>query len=235
MADLLQLLAECQEAGVIVGDAVKAGLLHPGLAIDDRSSAAPDRNGDPLVGLPFGAVEHRQFLPAAVFRAQILGKVGHVGDLGGVDLRIRTEAANDVRTGAGIRHDGGLRTDILKAYEIDPHRNAGCLGELAAVFPPVDLVGVDELRRPQHPQLGALLRLEFQWLDIVDGHVGDRGARADYRYRGRRDGRGGECNRIASADGHVQSSRARSSAVEPSATGDLDSLAAEYSAPMAER
>ncbi len=50
LVDLLERLAQLEEARVIVGDLVEAGLLERRLAVDERAGGAAERDADPGVG-----------------------------------------------------------------------------------------------------------------------------------------------------------------------------------------
>ena len=123
--------------------------------------------------------------------------------LRGIDLRVGTEADDDVGAGAGVGDDGGLRADVLPAQEVDADGDAGRVGVFLGVLAPEDFVGVDELGGSQDAEFGALFQLVFQWLDVGCGHVGHGGAGADEGDGRRCDGGGGEREGLASADGHV--------------------------------
>ncbi len=99
-------------------------------------------------------------MPAAVFGAEIVGEVVHRDQLVGVDLRVGAEADDDVRAGAGVGGDGGLRAHVLPAHEIDADRDAGLVGEFLGVFAEQDLVGIDKLGGAKDAEGGAGFGLE---------------------------------------------------------------------------
>ena len=162
MTDRLQLLAECQKARQVVRHAVEAGFLQPGLAIHDRSSAAADRDREPLLRAPFLAIDFSQAIPAAVFTAEIAREVGKIDQLRRIDLRIGAEADDDIRPSAGVGRHRCLRADVFPADEIDTHRDAGRVGVFLGVGAPEHLIGFDEFGRTQHAKLGPLLQRQVQ-------------------------------------------------------------------------
>ncbi len=202
MTDLLQLLTERHEAVQIVGDAVVAGLLDPGLPVHRRPGSAADGQRDPVIGLPLPPIQQRQIEPAAVFLAQILGKVVHRHQLVGVYERRDGKPDDDVRPGAGIGDHRRLRPEILPADVVNGDRDAGLLREFFRVQVPKDLIGIDEFGRPKNMQGGALLDLELGRRHVRRRHVGRRVLRAgaDDRHRRKPERRGTQHQRVTPPD-----------------------------------
>ena len=80
---------------------------------------AAERNADPVVGLVLLAVLLAEEAPAAVALAEILGEVGQLDQLVGIDVRVLAPAEDDVGAGAGVGGDGRLLADVLPADEVD--------------------------------------------------------------------------------------------------------------------
>src|SRR3954466_11094762 len=99
MPSLLELLAEIEELAEVVGDLGVADLVDPGLAIHDRTGAAAQWDAQPVLGVPFAAVQQCEFVPAAIFGPEIVGDVGHLDQLVSIDVRVSPEAAEEVRAG----------------------------------------------------------------------------------------------------------------------------------------
>ena len=75
----------------------------------------------------------RDRIPAAIFGAEIFGEVGQVDQLFGELERVVERADDDVGPGADIGGDRRFRPDVLPALGVDPHLDAGLLGELLGV------------------------------------------------------------------------------------------------------
>ena len=180
---LLERLAELEKFAVVVRDLVEARFLHGGAAIGDRAGAAAERNADPVVGLLALAVFVAEETPAAVALAEIFGDVGQFDQLVGIDVRVFGPAEHDVGSGAGIRRDRGLLADILPADEIDARLDAGRSLKFRRVGAEDRLVRLDETRRPQHAQGGAVLQRQLRCRGLATRNLR---ARAPAQRRGRR-------------------------------------------------
>ncbi len=156
LAGRLQLLAEVEQARVVVRHLLVASGRNQRLAIDQRAAARAERQPDPDIALVAPAVFCGEELPAAVTLAEIVGDVGKLDQLVDIDVRRFREADDDIGACAGIRRYRGLLVDVLPADEIDLDLHAGLVGEALGVGAEHLLVGLHEAHRPQHAQAGAL-------------------------------------------------------------------------------
>src|SRR3982751_5280540 len=95
--------------------------------------------------------------PAAILPAEILSNVGDLHQLVGIDGRVLTPANDDVGTGAGIRGDGGLRSQILPAHEINSDRYVELPVEFLGVVAEDHLVRLKEAGGTEDAQGRAVL------------------------------------------------------------------------------
>ena len=117
-------------------------------------------------------------VPAAVFLAEVLGDIGHVEQLVGIEVRVVVGRQDHVRPGAGVGGDSSLRAHVFPAFVVDADFDAGLLGELLDVGHVGIDVALHEAAPAQHAQLGALLRLECERLRAGRG-AEQRAADAD--------------------------------------------------------
>jgi hypothetical protein len=160
VADLLQGLAEFQEARGILRKLAEAGFLDPGVAVDDGVADAGDRQADELAVA--GGVTLRAVIPATIFVAEVFAEVADVEQLVRILVGIVEPDQHQVRAGADIRRHGGLRADVFPAFLVDADFDARGLGEFLGVGEPGILVTLDEGRPAQHAQRRALLGRVFR-------------------------------------------------------------------------
>ena len=98
-------------------------------------------------------------VPAAVFLAEIVGEIGHVEELLGIEIGVVEGRQNDVRARAYVRRHRRLRTHVFPALVVDAHLDSGLLREGGDVLHVLILVARDEALPAQHAQLRALLGL----------------------------------------------------------------------------
>jgi hypothetical protein len=163
---LLQPLAELQEAVEVARDGVEAGLVHPGLAVDDAAGRGAERHRDPAAVVLGLAVLLGEVVPAAVLLAEVGRHVRQVDALGGELVRVVGPGVDDVGTAADVGRDRRLRPQVAPGLGVDPHRDAVLLAELLGVLEEQRLVALHELGRAQHAQGGTLLDREAGRLDV---------------------------------------------------------------------
>ena len=173
----MQRLEHLQEAIHVLREGVESGRLQLALAVDHRPACRTQWHANPLLAVR-AQIGLAGRVPAAVLLAEVLAQVGDVDQLVGVEVGIVVGRQDDVGSGAGVGRDRGLGPNVFPAFVVDPHLDAGLLGELLDV----DHVGVDvtldETAPAQHAQLGAFLRLEAQALGVNGGRH-DSGTGAD--------------------------------------------------------
>ena len=140
MADLLQRLAEFEEARRVLREFGEAGFLDPAVAIDDGVADGRQRQADELAVAR--GVALRAVIPAAILVAEIVAEVGDVEQLVGILVGVVEPDQHEVGAGADIGGDGGLRADVLPAFLVDANLHAGGVGEA---------LGVGEPLRPRRP------------------------------------------------------------------------------------
>ena len=156
LAGGLHALAQLEVAGEVGRERLEARLVHRADAIVQRAAGGAVRQRDPAVALL--AVFQRDLVPAAIFCAEILGDFGHVDQLFAELERIVERAEDDVRPGAGVGGDRGLRADVVPALGIDADLHAGRLAEGFGVLDERVVLGLDELLPAQHAQARAGFR-----------------------------------------------------------------------------
>ncbi len=139
------------------GTASKPAAFTLALAIDEAVARRAHRNRDPALGAL--AIRLGRRIPAAVFLAEVAGQIGHVDQLVRILERVLEGADDDVRPAPHVGRHGRLRAHVLPALGVDPHLDAGLLGELLGVRHPGVLVALHEALPAKHAQLGALLGL----------------------------------------------------------------------------
>ena len=123
-----------------------------------RVADAAQRQADPLLAVLALAVVLADGYQPPYLLAEIVGDVGEVDQLVGIEVRVVGPAEDDVGAGADVGRHGGLRPDVFPAFLVDPHLDAGLLGELLALLArQTSSSPCDEARPAQHAQLGALL------------------------------------------------------------------------------
>ncbi len=144
VTDLLQALAAFEEAWEILRHLVEARFLDPGLAINHGRARAAERHRDP-VALGILAIVLGDREPAAIFLAQVVGKIGQDQGLVREQVRILVPGEHDVGAAADIGRDRGGRPQVLPARDVDVDLDAGGLDELLGVGVEQVLVALDEL------------------------------------------------------------------------------------------
>src|SRR6266446_6353645 len=154
----LERLAELQEPRGVARETVEPHFLHLADAVDEGVARGAEGHADPA---PAAGLEvlPANVVPAAVLLAQILGEIGHVEQLLGVEVRVVEGREDDVGAGADVRRHRRLGTHVLPALAVDTHFDAGAFAELGGVLHPHVLVALDEALPAQHAQLRALLGL----------------------------------------------------------------------------
>ena len=99
-----QRLGELQKPSRILGEGVESRFLHLADAIDEGVARAAERQPDPALAAGLEILP-AHVVPAAVFLAQIIGEVGHVEQLLGVQVRVveGKRACNAAERGYGVK------------------------------------------------------------------------------------------------------------------------------------
>ena len=193
MADLLQRLAQLEEARRVLREFGEAGFLDPAIAIDDGVADRRQRQADELAVAR--GVAFRAFVPAAIFAAEIVGEVGDVEQLVGILMRVVEPDQHEVGAGADIGGDRSLRANVLPAFLVDADLHAGGFGEALGVGQPLVLVALDEGRPAQQPQRSA-------GLGRVSRVLGEGGGAEEPASHDARRGGGSRADHIASGEFH---------------------------------
>src|SRR5450830_672513 len=141
-------MAQFEEAGGVLGNAVEASSLDLTFPIHDSVADYAVRHGNPFSIL--GAVLATDVVPATQATTLRGGQIGQIDQFVRILLRVVEPAHDDVRSAA---HAGGNRcfwAQVFPAFAVGAYCHTGFFSEFLDVGIPQILVALDEALPAQH-------------------------------------------------------------------------------------